>query len=122
MNELCWGEYHVVAHSFAGNSITPYLASCQDDVLSYVIMDAYGLITVPDDNFVMLQKKKLDAARAKYRKTEGKYLERKELRRRLEKSTLPKEFQDLWMERGVCWNEKQTAGYFRRDTRYRRTR
>ena len=80
-------------------------------------MDAYGLITVPDDNFVMLQRKKLDASRLKYTKNEGKYLERKELRRRLEKSTLPKEFQDLWMERGVNWNENQTAGYFRRDTR-----
>jgi hypothetical protein len=33
------------------------------------------------------------------------------------KSTIPLEFQDLWLERGVKWNKEKTCGYFARDIR-----
>ena len=43
---------------------------------------------------------------------------RSELRKRLqERSTLPEEFLDKWMERGVAWSEDGNAGRFARDFR-----
>ncbi len=46
-----------------------------------------------------------------------KQISREELKKRLLKSTIPLEFQDLWLERGVKWNVERTHGHFARDIR-----
>ena len=40
-----------------------------------------------------------------------------ELKKRLKKSTLPEEFHELWMTRGVHFNSDRTEGRFTRDKR-----
>ena len=35
----------------------------------------------------------------------------------MKNSTIPAEFQDLWLERGVKWNEEKTQGHLARDSR-----
>jgi len=116
-SKLGWDQFDVIAHSFSGNAMTPYLAACDDSVTSFIILDAYGLVTVKDENSITLHKKKMDAALKGPIKKSHKFLPRDELRTRLKKSTIPEEFQNLWMERGVIWNDDRTAGYFSRDLR-----
>ena len=115
-HHLGWEKYDIIAHSFSGNAMIPYLAGSQDLVNSLVLLDAYGLITVTDEHYIMMQRKKIEAAMQPSKPSE-KLLPVHELLKRLKKSSIPDEFQSLWMERGVKWNDEKTAGYFARDKR-----
>jgi len=70
------------------------------------------------------QRKKLEAMRKPYISPSldienAKTYDKSELLERMKKSTVPKEFLKLWMERGVNWVEgsDETRGHFSRDIR-----
>ena len=41
-HKLNWSEMSIVAHSWAGNSLTPYVCMYPDQVTHYIMLDAYG--------------------------------------------------------------------------------
>ena len=41
-HKLKWSEMSIVAHSWAGNSLTPYVCMYPDQVTHYIMLDAYG--------------------------------------------------------------------------------
>jgi hypothetical protein len=94
----------------------PYLAAYPELTNSFVILDAYGLIVTQNENYISLHRKKLESMYAPYVRKE-KYISVDELRKRMSKSSIPEEFQSLWMERGVKWNDDKTMGFFSRDIR-----
>ena len=41
-HKLKWKEMSILAHSWAGNSLTPYVCMYPDQVTHYIILDAHG--------------------------------------------------------------------------------
>ncbi|CBY36010.1 unnamed protein product [Oikopleura dioica] len=117
LDRMEYRKYHFVGHSFSGNSLTPSLAVSSDEVQSFTILDAHGVITMVDDMYLFTQRKALEGTYRSKRVENPKQISREELKKRLLKSTIPLEFQDLWLERGVKWNVERTHGHFARDIR-----
>lgn len=117
LERMDYTKYHYVGHSFSGSSITPSLAVSSDHVQSYTILDSHGVLTVRDDTYLKSQRENLEASYKSRRVEKPKEYSREELKKRLQKSSIPPDFQDLWLERGVRWNEDKTRGHFSRDVR-----
>ena len=121
LERIKWDEFSLVAHSWAGNGMTPFVCMFPDRVHNYIILDAYGLITSNDDNFIFGHKLQMELAFPRADQTfddEAKMKPRDELRKRImEGTTIPHDFVDEWMERGVRWNESGQMGSFSRDFR-----
>ena len=121
LERIKWDEFNLVAHSWAGNGMTPFVCMFPDRVQNYIILDAYGLITSNDDNFIFGQKLQMGIAFPHADQTfddESKMKPRDELRKKvMEGTTIPHDFVDEWMERGVRWNQSGQMGQFSRDFR-----
>ena len=121
LERIKWDEFSLVAHSWAGNGMTPFVCMFPDRVQNYIILDAYGLITSNDDNFLFGQKLQMGLAFPPAEQTfddEAKMRTREELKKRImDGTTIPHDFVDEWMERGVRWNQTGQMGAFSRDIR-----
>lgn len=60
LDRMEYRKYHFVGHSFSGNSLTPSLAVSSDEVQSFTILDAHGVITMVDDMYLFTQRKALE--------------------------------------------------------------
>merc|ERR1711962_946148 len=123
LERIKWDEFNLVVHSWAGNGMTPFVCMFPDRVQNYIILDAYGIITSNDDNFIFGQKLQMELAFPSVEQTdvdddETKLRSRDELRKRIiEGTSIPEDFVDKWMERGVRWNKSGQMGTFSRDFR-----
>jgi len=61
-HKLKWNEMSILAHSWAGNSLTPYVCMYPDQVTHYIILDAHGLITAKDENFLTVYRQSLETS------------------------------------------------------------
>jgi len=116
-HHLKWDEMSIVAHSWAGNSLTPYVCMYPEAITHYVMLDAYGLITARDENFLAIYRASLDTAIEPHHPSE-RMRPREELRERVKRgTTIPESFIDAWIERACVFDEDGSNGRFVRDIR-----